>query len=164
MTKQCQHLNTKERKGLINLLSKFKDMFDGTLGTWNTTPVDLELRNNTKSVCLRPYPVPRVRKEMFGKEVEILVSLGVLEEANDSKWGEPSFAQPKAKTNHFIFLGDFRNLSRQLKRKLYPIPKIREMLLNLEDLKYSTSIDLSMGYYHRHFSEQDSNLCMIIIL
>ena len=41
MNKQFQHLNTKERYKLLNILNKFKDLFDGTLGTWNTTPVYL---------------------------------------------------------------------------------------------------------------------------
>ena len=54
---------------------------------------------------------------MFRKEVKILVSLGVLEEANDSEWGATSFDQPKAKTNCVRLLSDFRNLNRQLKRK-----------------------------------------------
>ena len=51
MTKQCQHLNATELYRLINRLKKFEDMFDGTLGTWNTTPVDLELKDDTKPVC-----------------------------------------------------------------------------------------------------------------
>ena len=57
------------------------------------------------------------------KEVKRLVILRVLEEANDSEWGAPSFAQPKEKTNCVRFLSDFRNLIRELKRKPYPIPK-----------------------------------------
>ena len=57
--------------------------------------------------------------------------LGVLKEANDPEWGAPSFAQPKAKTNCVRFLSDFWNLNRRLKRKPYPMQKIREMLLNL---------------------------------
>ena len=61
--------------------------------------------------------------------------LVVLEEAHDSKWGVPFFAQPKAKLNHVRFLIDFQNLNRQLKREPYPMPKIREMMLNLEVLK-----------------------------
>ena len=69
---------------------------------------------------------------MFRKEVERLVRLGVLKEANDSEWGAPSFAQLKAKTNRVRFLIDFRNLNRRLKRKPYPMTKIREILLNLE--------------------------------
>ena len=58
-------------------------------------PVDLELKDDGTPVCLRPYPVPRVHETMFKKEVKILVKLGVLEEANDSKWGAHSYAQPK---------------------------------------------------------------------
>ena len=61
--------------------------------------------------------------------------LGVIEEENDSEWGASSFAQPKAKTNSVRFLSDFRKLNRQSKRKPYPMPKIREMLLNLEGFK-----------------------------
>ena len=29
---------------------KFEDIFNGTLGTWNTTILELELRENTKLV------------------------------------------------------------------------------------------------------------------
>ena len=114
------------------------------LGTWNTTPVDLELRGDLKPFCSRPYPVLRVHEAMFRKEVEILVNLGVLEEANDSKWGAPSFAKPKEKRNRVRFLSDFRNLNSQLKRKPYTMPKIHEMLL----FKYASSLDLNRGYYH----------------
>ena len=52
MTKQYQHLKTEECKRLLNLLSEFEDLFGGTLGTCNITPVDLELRYNAKLVCL----------------------------------------------------------------------------------------------------------------
>ena len=67
MAGQCQHLNTKENYMLMSLLRKFEDLFDGTLGTWNTTPVDLELNYDVKPVCSRPYSVPRVHGVMFKK-------------------------------------------------------------------------------------------------
>ena len=50
MTKQCQYLNTKERERLLNLLHKYEDILYVTLGTWNTTPVYLELRDDAKPV------------------------------------------------------------------------------------------------------------------
>ena len=50
MNVKFQHLNTKEREILINLLRKYEDLFNGTLGTYNTTPVDLELRE-MRSQC-----------------------------------------------------------------------------------------------------------------
>ena len=42
------------------------------------------------------------------------------------------------------------------------MPKIREMLLNLEGFKYATPLDLNMGYYNIHINKQASNLCKII--
>ena len=93
-----------------------------------------------------------VHEATFRKYFERLVSLGVIEEANDPEWGAPSFAQPKVKTNRVIFLSEFRNLNRQLKQNLYLMPKILEMLLKLYGFQYATSLDLNMGYYHIHLS------------
>ena len=41
--------------------------------------------------------------------------------------------------------------------------KIREMLLDLEDSQYARSLDLNMGYYYIHLSNQAINLCNIIL-
>ena len=163
MTKQCKHLKTKESEQVIILLKKYGDLFDGTLFMWNTTPMYLELRNDAKPVCLKTYPVPRVYEAVFRKEFERRVNLGVLEEANNSKWGAPSFYQTKAKTNCVRFLSDFLNLNRQLKCKPYPMPKIREMLLNIEGFKYASSLYLNMVPYHIRLREYASNLCTIIL-
>ena len=67
ITEQCRHLNTEERNKLLNLLRKYEEIFDSALGTWNTTPVDLDLRDNVKPVCWHPYPVPRVHEAMLRK-------------------------------------------------------------------------------------------------
>ena len=67
MTEQYQQLNTEEREILLIILGKFKYMFGGALGTWNTTLVDLELNYDVKPVCSRPYSVPRVHGVMFKK-------------------------------------------------------------------------------------------------
>ena len=53
-------------------------MFNGTLGTRKTTPLELELKDYVKFVCLRPYSVPEINEKTFKKEVERLVSLRVL--------------------------------------------------------------------------------------
>ena len=152
MTKIFQHLNVKWHKRLLILLNKFEDMFGSTFGTWNTTPVYLELNDDVKPVWSLPYPVPRLHEAMFRNEFERLVRLVVLEESNEFKWEAPSFSQPKAKTNHVIFLSDFQNLNRQLKWNPYPIPKMRGMLLKLECFQCATSLDLNMGYCHIRLS------------
>ena len=109
MEYQCQHLSPNEQERLLNVLRNFEGLFGGTLGTWKTPPVDLDLKDDAIPVCSCPYPVQRVHEAIFRKEVERLVKLGVLEELNDSEWGSPSFAQPKPKTNRAGFLSDLQN-------------------------------------------------------
>ena len=43
------------------------------------------------------------------------------------------------------------------------MPKIREILLNLEGFQYAMSLDLNVGYYNIRLSNQSSNLCTIIL-
>ena len=50
MAKQCQHINATDRYRLINLKKKIEYLFDGTLGTRDTTPVELELKDDKKPV------------------------------------------------------------------------------------------------------------------
>ena len=41
MENQCHHLTMTQRNKLIKLLHKLEGLFDVTLGTWETDPVDL---------------------------------------------------------------------------------------------------------------------------
>ena len=102
----------KQRNEFLELLHKFKELFNGTLGTWKIDPEDFKLKDNVKPICLQQYPVPEVHKEMFKNGVECLVLLRVLKVENDSEWGALSFAQPKPKLNRVLFLSDFRNLNK----------------------------------------------------
>ena len=49
MTKQCQHPNSTECFRLLNIVKKSEGPFDGMFGKWNTTPIFLELKNDTQS-------------------------------------------------------------------------------------------------------------------
>ena len=99
-----------------------------------------------KPICLQKYPEMKVNKEIFKKEVELLVLLGFLEVENYQEQGNPSFEKPKPKSNWVRFIGDFRNLNKQLNRKPYPMTKINEVLLKVEGFQYSTPLDLNIGY------------------
>ena len=65
--------------------------------------------------------------------------------------------------NWVRFLNNFRDLNNKIKRKLYPMPKINEMLFKLEGFQYATPLDLNIGYYHIWVTDDTSNLCTIIL-
>jgi hypothetical protein len=40
----CTHLSANKQKKLLELLTEFELLFDGTLGAWNTMPVSFQLK------------------------------------------------------------------------------------------------------------------------
>ena len=44
IVRQADNLNSKEKTSLRVLLNKYKELFDGTLGDFNTPPIKLEKR------------------------------------------------------------------------------------------------------------------------
>jgi hypothetical protein len=75
----AEELDEHQQKKLLSLLKDFEDLFDGsTLGKWNTDPIDIETKPDHKPSSARYYPVPKVSKAAFKKELERLVEIGVL--------------------------------------------------------------------------------------
>ena len=71
MGNQCQHLTMTQRNKLLKLLQKIEELFGGTLDTWKTYPVDLELKKDVKPIYLQPYLVPKVHKKMFKRRLKV---------------------------------------------------------------------------------------------
>ncbi len=74
----CKHLNPSERESLLSLLLKFEHLFDCTLGEWSLPPVSIQLMEGAKPFHGRPYPIPKVHKATLMKEIDRLVSIGVI--------------------------------------------------------------------------------------
>jgi hypothetical protein len=66
---QC-HLEYQQQQKLFDLLDKFSDLFDGTLGKWNQDPIKLELKEGATPYHARPFPIPKCHKETLKMEVE----------------------------------------------------------------------------------------------
>ena len=64
-----QHLSSDKQAKLKASLEKCDWLFDGTLGTWNLEPVELELLPDATPHHARPYPVPRCHQETLRMEV-----------------------------------------------------------------------------------------------
>jgi hypothetical protein len=106
--------------------------------------------------------VPKIHHDTLKHEIEPLVILGFSKSCSDSEWAAPTFIIAKKNgTVRFVF--DFRKVNEQLKRKLYHIPKNAQMLHDLEEFAYATSLDLNMGYYTNRLDLDAHKLCTIVI-
>jgi hypothetical protein len=119
-------------------------LFDGILGKWNQDPIKLELKEGATPYHAQPFPIPKCHAETLMMEVEQLVEIGLLKKVNQSEWAAPSFIIPK-KDGTVQFINNFRELNKWIKRKPFPIPNIKDMLLNLEGFQSATSLNLNMG-------------------
>ena len=156
------HLSEAERKKLEQLLRKHEKLFDGNLGVWQGTEVNLELKPGAEPYHAKAFPVPKIHDSTLRKEVQRLCDIGVLKKVNRSEWAAPTFLIPK-KDGSVRFISDFRELNKRIKRKPYPIPHIQDLLLNLEGFQYATSLDLNMGYYHIELNPTSKRYCTIVL-
>ena len=96
-------LSTDEQNKLFRLLAKYESLFDGTLGTYTGSKVNLELNKDAVPYHTRAFPLPWCHMETLKVEVQRLCELGVLKRVNHSQWSGPTFVIPKKnKTVHFI--------------------------------------------------------------
>ena len=106
-------LSEAEKQQLLQLLNKYATLFDGTLGKWTGTQVNLELKPDATPYHARAYPLPRCHLETLKIEVERLCNLGVLKRVNRSQWAAPTFVVPK-KDGTARFISDFRELNKRI--------------------------------------------------
>ncbi len=58
----CPRISLPDQNKLLDLFTKYQDLFDGTLGDWNTEPVSFDLKDGAKPHHGRAYPVPHAHK------------------------------------------------------------------------------------------------------
>ncbi len=66
----CTHLSLQDQNKLLELLTEYEELFDGTLGDWNTEPVSFELKEGSQLYHGKPFSVPTVMQRNNYQRVE----------------------------------------------------------------------------------------------
>ena len=152
-----KHLDANQRSLMLALLKRNESLFDGQLGNWVGSLVEIPLMEGAKPYHVRAFPIPNIYEQTFKKDLDRLVSIGVLRKVNCSEWAAPAFIIAK-KDIRVRFISDFRKMNSQIKRAPYPLPHIKYMLLKVRNFKYETALDLVMGYYNIKLSDESRKI------
>ena len=86
LTQECKQLSKDKQQKLSTLLKRHEELLEITVGTWNTDPADLTLRNPIFTTChAKPYPVPHSQEKKLRDKVERLRKQEILRKINRSE-------------------------------------------------------------------------------
>jgi hypothetical protein len=148
-------------KFLSKLNSRFPKVFSGKLGAFNKYTVDLHLKPDAKPIFFKARPVPYALKEKIDKELDRLLSLGVLKPVEHSEFASPIVPVLK-KDGSIRLCADYSvTINKQLIVDQYPLPTVNDLLAKLHGGIQFSKIDLSMAYNQFILSESSQALTCI---
>lgn len=155
------HLTSSQRDELAALLREFPRLFDGKLRCYPDRKVHFELIDGEKPVHQRPYDMPHAYRDVFKTELDHICQIGVLKKVGMSEWGSPSFIIPKLDCT-VRWISDFRALNKVIKRRIWPMPRIPDIVCKRPRYAYFTKLDVSMMFYTFELTEESKDLCTIV--
>ncbi|UYV74954.1 K02A2.6-like, partial [Cordylochernes scorpioides] len=162
----CQKLNLIEIKADLceiestwtkqnNLLDKYKDIFEG-IGCLQGE-YKLETDPTIKPIKQAPRRVPiTLRKELKEKLRDMEKKNNIVKVDYPTDWISNLVLVKSTKKLRICI--DPRELNVALKRAEYPIPRIEEIIPNLQNAKIFTVVDTKDGFWNVNLSDESSNL------
>lgn len=112
---------------------------------------------NTNPIHVKPYRLPEALKEEVNTQVEQMLKNDIIENSN-SPWNFPLLVVPKKSTDEskrWRIVVDFRKLNSITVGDVFPIPNVNEILDQLGQSTYFSTLDLESGYYQVTLDPRD---------
>ena len=147
-----EQLTKKQKEKVEQLIKKFPQVIQAR----NSVTSQVRHRMNTtdqQPIRQRSYQIPPAIKRDIIKELQEMKDDGIIEEST-SEWASPLVIVKKKDGSNRICI-DYRRLNAKTKFDAYPMPRIDDLLDNIGQSKYLTTLDLMKGYWQVQMDERD---------
>uniref|UniRef100_A0AC35ES89 Reverse transcriptase n=1 Tax=Panagrolaimus sp. PS1159 TaxID=55785 RepID=A0AC35ES89_9BILA len=158
---KCAQVKNEDRtEKLAKLLKEYEDIFEKSVGKCKIV-AKLKLKENAKPKFLKARKLPYALREKVEEQLQKLVDQGVLKQVQHSNWATPIV--PVRKSNGDIRIcGDYRStINPQLDVNQYPLPRIDDMLHELNGGASYSKLDLYSAYHQIPLDEESKELTTI---
>lgn len=150
-----KELDESSKAKLLALLNKWSSCFARNfeeLGVVKGGKLEIKLKDESKTVCYRPYRLSFAERQVVREKVDELLKAGIIRES------QSDFASPvvlvKKKNGEYRMCVDFRALNKMTIKDVYPMSNIEEQLSSLAGKIYFTSLDCSHGFHQIEVEEK----------
>ena len=145
-------LSQVRKKELKELLSRHRD-------TLTKIPACMYLASHlietgdSGPIRLHPYRIPHAYQDIAKKEVEEMKAQGIIEPSSSERAAPVVIVRKKDAS--ICLCVDYRRLNAVTRADAYPMPRIDELINQLGQAQYITTLDLTKGYWQVPVTEQD---------
>jgi RNase H-like domain found in reverse transcriptase/Reverse transcriptase (RNA-dependent DNA polymerase) len=136
------------RAPLRELLQEYSDIFSEQgydIGKTDVIQHHIDTGNH-RPIRLRPYRTPHKLKAEMKKHIDDMLKANIIKPST-SPWAAPALLVNKH-DGSTRFVVDYRALNAVTKFDSYPMPRISDILDQLNGKKYFTCLDLASGYHN----------------
>lgn len=142
-------------------MEQFSELWRDELRTFSKFKVSLKLKKNSAPKFFKPRPVPFALKVKVEKELNRLVSLGILAPVDFSQYATPTVPVHKENGKVRIASDYSVTLYQDLIIDKYPLPRIEEVFAKIGGGEKCSKIDLKNAYNQFVLSDESQELTTI---
>lgn len=149
------HLPSESRSKLKEVLHRYPLLFSGDKTSIGTVPgvQHTIITSETRPICTRQWPLPHATRQVIKAECDEMLEAGVIEPST-SPWLSP-VVLVKKKDGSVRFCVDYRNLNSITTPDTYPLPRIDELIDDLNSTSVFTCLDARAAYWSVEVKPED---------
>lgn len=157
---RTDHMNKEEKESLIQICENFKDIFHlpGDLLTSTKSIKHDIVTTDPSPIFTKTYRYPKIHEAEVNKQIKTMLEQNIIQPST-SPWSSPVWVVPKkldaSGNKKWRVVIDYRKLNEVTISDAYPLPNIEEILDQLGQSIYFTTLDLASGFHQIEMNDND---------